>query len=554
MEGRRFDRLIRPDREAAAPRIGNWLLAEAPMPHCIRRSPCPVKFENELAPAAMRSLLPALIFLFSGCMAVAPLKQAPPAADKPWEARGTAALAADLQKRGGVETPLPDPSKTYTLPALIDLAQCRNRTTRIAWEAARGAAAGAGLTAAEFYPMLAVMASYGGGIWDLNLNFNNNLTGLEKQAGLVGALLAGEIPTDITLDQKASGAYRALNAGAALRWMLFDFGTRQARHEAAKKMLLAMNLAFNAAHQTVAFRVTESYYAVESARRQIVAAETSAASAAEVLAAVEARFARGLLTEPPVLQARQVKAQADYGLQSARAAAALASVDLAEAAGLPPGQELKLAPADFDKLGRGLQAPLDHFVKAALRNRPDLLAKVAVVQAKEAEMRASRADRLPKFALTGLADYNRFDSTVQNTGPLDAFGFGLQNYAGFLTVQWPAFTGFADENKNRAATAAKSAAEEELALTKERTISEVWRAYTRAKNALAQREAALALQKASRSTYESLLASFEQGITPIQEVLAARADDAQARSLAAESDQAIATSLAALSFGSGLIK
>ena len=74
-------------------------------------------------------------------------------------------------------------------------------------------------------------------------------------------------------------------------------------------------------------------------------------------------------------------------------------------------------------------------------------------------MRASRADRLPKFALTGLADYNRFDSTVQNTGPLDAFGFGLQNYAGFLTVQWPAFTGFADENKNRAATAAKSAAE-----------------------------------------------------------------------------------------------
>ncbi|MFZ4776947.1 MAG: hypothetical protein ACOYM3_16380, partial [Terrimicrobiaceae bacterium] len=161
----------------------------------------------------MRLPLSAFLLLLSGCTAVAPLKQAPPSADKPWEAKGAAALAADLQKRGGLALPSPDPTKTYTLPALIDLAQCRNRTTRVAWEAARGAAAGAGLSAAEFYPMLAVMASYGGGIWDLDLNFNNNLTGLEKQAGLVGALLAEEIPTDITLDQKASGAYRAVNAG-----------------------------------------------------------------------------------------------------------------------------------------------------------------------------------------------------------------------------------------------------------------------------------------------------------------------------------------------------
>ena len=494
------------------------------------------------------------LFLLSGCMAVSPLKQAPPGADKPMETKDSAALAASLQKKCGPEAPEPDTSKVYSLPDLIDLAQRRNRTTRVAWEAARGAAAGAGLSAAEFYPMLAVMASYGGGLWNLDMNFNNNLSGLEKQAGLLGALFASEVPSQIDLDQNASGAYRAANAGAALRWMLFDFGTRQARHEAAKKMLAASNLAFNAAHQTVAFRVTESYYALESARRQAEAAATSASSAAEVLAATEARFTRGLLTEPPLLQARQAKAQADYGLESARAAASLAWVDLAEAIGLPPGQQLKLAAADFEKLRNGLQEPLDAYVKSALRKRPDLLAKVAVVQAREAELRAARADRLPKLALTGIADYNRFDTSVQNTGPLDAFGFGLQNYAGFLTVQWPAFTGFADENKNRAAASAQSAAEEELALARERTIAEVWRAYTRAKNALAQHEAAEALQAASHSTYESLLAGFQQGLHPVQEVLAARAADAQARALAAESDHAIAASLATLAFGSGTIR
>ena len=502
----------------------------------------------------MRPLIPVLLVLLSGCTAVAPMKHAPPSADKPWAARESSVLADELQVRTGVESPSPDPAKVYALPDLIDLAQRRNRTTRVAWEAARGAAAGAGLSAAEFYPMLAVMASYGGGIWNLDLNFNNNLSGIEKQAGLLGALFAKDVPSEINLDQNASGAYRALNAGAALRWMLFDFGTRQARHEAAKKMLVAANLAFNAAHQTVAFRVTEAYYAVESARCQVEAASVSASSAAEVLAAAEGRYGQGLLTEPPLLQARQAKAQADYGLESARAAAGLAWVDLAEATGLPPGHHLKLAAADFGKLRKGLQEPLDNYVKAALRKRPDLLAKVAVVQAREAELRAARADRLPKLALTGIADYNRFDTSVQNAGPLDAFGFGLQNYAGFLTVQWPAFTGFADENKNRAAASAKSAAEEELALTKERTIAEVWRAYTRAKNALAQHEAAEALQRASHSTYEALLAGFAQGINPVQEVLAARAADAQARALAAESDRAIAASLATLAFGSGTIR
>lgn len=502
----------------------------------------------------MRPPIPALFLLLSGCTAVAPMKNAPPSADKPWAVKASSALARDLQNRTGAEAPLPDPSKAYALSDLIDLAERRNRTTRVAWEAARGAAAGAGLSAAEFYPMLAVMASYGGGLWNLDLNFNNNLSGLEKQAGLLGALVAGAIPSEIDLDQNASGAYRAFNAGAALRWMLFDFGTRQARHEAAKKMLVAANFAFNAAHQTVAFRVTEAYYAVEASRRQVEASTISAASAAEVLDAAEARFSQGLLTEPPLLQARQARAQADYGLTSARAAAGLAWVDLAEAVGIPPGQPLRIAPADFGKLRKGLQEPLDNYVRAALRKRPDLLAKVAVVQAREAELRASRADRLPKLALTGIADYNRFDTSVQNTGPLDAFGFGLQNYAGFLTVQWPAFTGFADENKNRAAASAKNAAEEELALTKERTIAEVWRAYTRAKNALAQHEAAEALQKASHSTYESLLAGFSQGINPVQEVLAARAADAQARALAAESDQAIAASLATLAFSSGSIR
>lgn len=44
----------------------------------------------------------------------------------------------------------------YDLPALIDLALSRNPDTREAWEAARAAAAGWGVSRAAFYPTVRV--------------------------------------------------------------------------------------------------------------------------------------------------------------------------------------------------------------------------------------------------------------------------------------------------------------------------------------------------------------------------------------------------------------
>jgi outer membrane protein TolC len=95
---------------------------------------------------------------------------------------------------------------------------------------------------------------------------------------------------------------------------------------------------------------------------------------------------------------------------------------------------------------------------------------------------------------------------------------------------------------------------EELALAKEKTIAEVWRAYTRAKNALARHESAAGLVKATRASYDAALAGFDQGLVPVQDVLTAQAAWSQAIALQAESDSAIAATLAGLAFGSGKIE
>jgi outer membrane protein len=507
-------------------------------------------FNQACAPWLIAACFAALSL--GGCTAIDPLKTAPASVDQPWKSSETNRLAKKLN--GLTQDPLPpkiDLTHTYKLVDLVDLAQRSNRTTRVAWQAAREAAVGVGLSQAEFYPILVLLTSYGGGLWDLDINFNN-IGGFPLPNDLIGALLGGQLPQNVDLDLEASGAYRVLNSGAALRWMLFDFGARHAKMTAAQRAQIAANLTFNAAHQAVTFKVLESYYAWQAARGQLAAAKSALEAAKKLAAAAGAKAEHGLLTQPLLLQARQAEAEAEYAVQTTRAAAEVAWVDLAEAVGIPPGMPVKVASADYAKLEQQLQEPLDAHIRAALSTRPDLLTKVAVVQAKEAQLRAARADLLPKLSLTGLAGYTRFDTTVRSAGPLEEMGFGLQNYGGFLTVQWPIFTGFGEENKVRLANTQRLAAVEELSLAKEKTIAEVWRAYTRAKNALARRESADGLVKATREL-RRFSRWIRAGLVPVQDVLTAQAAWSQAIALQAESDSAIGATLAALAFGSGTL-
>jgi outer membrane protein TolC len=98
----------------------------------------------------------------------------------------------------------------------------------------------------------------------------------------------------------------------SLRYTLFDFGQRAPSPTPPKRKQLSANLTFNATHQTVTFQVTQAYYTLETTRRLIEAAEISAASASDILAATQDQFEHGLVTEPNLLQARQAKAQGEF--------------------------------------------------------------------------------------------------------------------------------------------------------------------------------------------------------------------------------------------------
>src|SRR6185436_7675906 len=85
----------------------------------------------------------------------------PPSPDRPWFPPRLGAYEKELAGRRSEEATKIDPDKVYDLPELIDIAQRTNPETRIAWERARQAAAGVGLTRSVYFPYLVASAGAG---------------------------------------------------------------------------------------------------------------------------------------------------------------------------------------------------------------------------------------------------------------------------------------------------------------------------------------------------------------------------------------------------------
>ena len=94
-------------------------------------------------------------------------------------------------------------------------------------------------------------------------------------------------------------------------------------------------------------------------------------------------------------------------------------------------------------------------------------------------------------------------------------------------------------------------ANEAVLQAREEALATVWRSYTTAKASIERKQSADDLLKASQSSYDALLASFDLGRTSIQDVLSARSSLAKAMATKAECDQSIAASLATLAYASG---
>jgi len=448
-------------------------------------------------------------------------RQVAPTASTPWSSPDLSSYTSVL--KSAERSPI-DPQKRYELVDLIDLALQTNPETRVAWEGARQAAIGVGLVESQYLPVL-TLAALGG------------YQSLEFPAPLVSFFRAN---------------FEAINPTLNLRWLLLDFGRRGNAWDAAEEHLLAANLGFNRKHQEIIFGVQRAFFGLTSLRAKIAVAQSSVDSARAVRESAEAQLRKGLATITDVSLARQQEAQAAFDLEDVVATERDAQVALAESIGIPPTTPIQIA--DFSSLPppAALEDSVDKVIDQALDSRPDLIAKVAALRAKEADLRSARAAYFPTLSL--LSNLNTISGRTQiksEVPPEGWFGVDKPSYGVGLAFEWNLYEGGAIRRRVALAEAARRAAEDEVVAARNAAIREVWKAYTDVRLAIRRLDVAAALVDASQKSFDSTLQSYRHGTGTLIDLLAARRNLSQAQFVDLDTKLKLLNASAALAFTTG---
>jgi outer membrane protein len=455
---------------------------------------------------------------------VYPEKFSPAESDRAWIPKSNQ-YAIPMQARPASTLPEPRITVTgnkYDLPALIDIALSNNPDSRLTWYQARAAADAYGASRAPYYPVVStdVTAAYSRRIFEL--------------PGQDGILKQWRVTPMIELT-----------------YTLLDFGRRDAGAAAARAQLAAANFSFNRKLQDVVFATQRSFYAIGAAKAAVQAAEENVELAKTDDEAVSRRVDLGLATQPALLLSRQRVAQSQYDLASARLLVREAQASMAVALGVAANTALDVPSLDSLPIPAGLGGEVDQLIETAVRQRPDLAAQVATLDARRAAVERAKAEFFPTVGVSGAYGEQawgyRFDGTpsVKTSQP---------QYAGLLTIHWDIFTGFKRLNDVRQAESDRDAAGAQLKSLEVDAISSVWRAYYEFQTALSRYTYAKALIAASQESYDANLDTYRQGLSTIVELLTADRDLANARYTIVQSRADLLTSSAAVAYAVGAVE
>ena len=455
----------------------------------------------------MGSKVAKCVVLILGLLGVQVLsaQKTPPASNRAWHSKNE----LDVSKELALE-PQPswdiDPKKFYTLPELIDLAEKHNPDTRASWERAKTRAAELGIARSAYFPTLTAA------VYATSL----------RQPGL----------SDEYFHRQTIALYQPT---LYVEYLIFDLGGRAGAVDIAKANLIIANLAFNDTHRRLIFDISAAYFRLLNAKGQREAAEVSLRNAETVETDADDRLMHGLATRPDLLEADAARAQADFDLQAAIGAEAIALGHLVTLMGLPSETSLRVQSLSELSIPSAIGDSVVEEVERAFRQRPELLEAVARIRAAQGTLKQARSAYFPTLRFSGngglARGYGQEDLNPGHYAEGEVWSAGLE-------LRWRLFDGARREEQVVAAKAQRRAAEADLHALRDQIDEEVFTSYTNMQTALRQQQSATALLTASVQSYEATREAYGYGLRSELDVIAAQKALAQARSedVAARSD------------------
>jgi len=485
-----------------------------------------------------------------GCSTSA-LEMAPERPDRPWVPATTPSgeiIAGERSAAGAAHgyvlppnpalanvppPPVVDTAKTYSLAELIDLAESSDPTTRIAWNDARRVALAAGIAESSFLPKITATA----------------IGGFQDSRSHQSAL-----GTSVNTNSSLNGSVSAIS----LQWLLFDFGERAAIVDAAKQASVISNITFTAAHQQVIYSVTLAFYRHAAAQARVDTATQSLKNTQTVEAAAEDRYQHGVGTVMELAQARQGTAQANLATVQATGGAQDAYLTLITAMGISPLTKIKIADVSGRKLSPSMAAPVENIISGALARRPDVQSAYAAQKASLANVRAARAEFMPKFFLSATGSYGSGDLDV--SGLPGAGGESTVNISGdelngsiFLGVTIPLYDGGTRSARLAQARAEADSADARMTQVQQDAVRQIVLADNALRTSLSAYDASKSLETAAQTTFDAALAAYRSGVGSITDLTVAQTQLLQANNASTDAYSTALSAAATLALSTGTL-
>ncbi|MBV8971268.1 MAG: TolC family protein [Sphingomonadaceae bacterium] len=416
------------------------------------------------------------------------------------------------------------PDRPLTLADLVDIALCANPATAVAYAASRSAAAEVGIARAADLPT--VSATFGP-----TLDRTDYLR--SQRFVTAGGASFGAQTHDTTVNGSAS---------LALDWLIFDFGGRAARIDAARASQRAALATVADTAQSVALTTVNAYNSLQGYLASVEAAKATVAFNKSSFDLADAKRRAGVSTPADALQARTSLAQAELALAQAEGNARTAAGQLAVAIGQPPTTVLHLAPAPSLGSADVLSRDVDVLIADAERLRPDLAAARANRDAAVAQVRAARSDAKPSVSLAVQDQLGYADTSTD-----------LNRASVGVTFSLPLFNGF---DRTYRIAQARAEADRQAALleqSRQQAGLDVYTQATALTTAIAVLTSARELINSATASADIAQGRFKAGVGTFTDLLNAQSALASARQQLVSADFGVRNAQATLARAVGQI-
>ena len=385
----------------------------------------------------------------------------------------------------GLTLPLPVRPQTFTLDQAVALAREQSPTALVARQRVAEASARVKQAQATLYPMLQLTSSY--------VRSDNPVQAFMFGLNQGEFSIAGDFNNPPTADD--------WQTSAQLQYRLFAGGRDLAHWKAARAGESSAEHMQQVVQDELTLQVIRSYLAVLTAREFVRAGESAVRDFQAGEQVMSSRVEAGAALRTGLLEIQVQLAQAEERLLQAQNSLALARESLRFALGLD-----SLPYSEFNALD---ELNLSEPAGPAQGERPEILARTALLEASRAELRAAKGGYLP--ALSAFASFDHHQGRE--------FDGADKSWTAGLMLEWSVFDGFLTPARIREKRAQVRMAEQEERAVRVQSSVEATTARLNLENATRRQKVMDRAVALASEHVELAQRRFEQGLMLPSEVI-----------------------------------